>query len=107
MNKLLYLFIIALVLSSCSTVSVVKDANCPDPPKDKDGYVLIERGVTLKCQIKQASDRMSCIAWTKEGSDGWICDNGEKIAMFFFDENEVLTNCRFSSYDRQKVTHCP
>jgi hypothetical protein len=98
MKKILPLLISALVLASCSPASVWQDANCPAPAKDQiepDGVLTVQKGVTLKCQIKQYSSRMSCTAVTdKEKFDGWLCDNGEKKALFLFDKNGVLTEAK-------------
>ena len=70
------------------------DNNCPAPSKDqlnKNGYFVIQNGVTLKCQVKNYTNRMSCIGITDStGADGLLCSNGEKQIIFLFDENQIL-----------------
>lgn len=57
---------------------------------------MLQNGVTLKCQVKNYTNRMSCAAITDSTEvDGWICSNGEKRAVFTFDEKGVLKGAKF------------
>jgi hypothetical protein len=99
---LVSLFIMsASVIQGCSSLSSSGkvDHNCPYPSKDqlgKDGYLMPKNGITLKCQVKNFTNRMSCAGITDStGSDGWLCDNGKRQALFLFDENGILKDHKF------------
>lgn len=69
------------------------DRNCPAPSKDqlnKDGLLMLQNGVTLKCQVKNNTSRLPCSGITDGKDDGWICKNGEKDAVFLFDDKGIL-----------------
>ena len=69
------------------------DSNCPAPSKEQlneSGYLILQNGVTLKCQVKNYTNRMSCFGITDGTDDGWVCNNGKKNIVFVFDENGIL-----------------
>jgi len=73
------------------------DRNCPTPKDQVDeyGYLLLQKGVTLKCQVKNYTHRMDCIGVVDSaGVDGLICDSGKRKALFLFDENGILKDHR-------------
>jgi hypothetical protein len=94
------LLIEVLLLQSCSGFSALGsvDRNCPDPSKNQlngNGYLILQNGVTLKCQVKNYTNRMPCIGITDStGIDGWVCNNREKTILFIFDENEILKDMK-------------
>jgi hypothetical protein len=77
------------------------DHNCPTPSKDQldeNGYLMLQKGVTLKCQVKNYTNRMPCVGITDStGVDGWVCNNREKTILFTFDENEILKDIGYNS----------
>lgn len=99
MNRFSLIFI-ALVgvslLQGCSGNSALSgiDYNCPAPSKnqlDKNGYLMLENGITLECQVKNYTSRMSCIGVTDSAkTNGWMCSNGDRQILFIFDEDNVL-----------------
>ena len=69
------------------------DRDCPFPSNDQleNGYLKLQDGVTLKCQVKNFTHTMSCVGVTDSTeSDGWACSNGKSQILFIFDENNVL-----------------
>ncbi|MDR2189067.1 MAG: hypothetical protein LBE62_13660 [Azonexus sp.] len=93
MKKIALLFVFLLSLG-CAGVAPIVDVNCPEPPKDlaRDGRLILKNGVTLKCQVRNYSNRMSCIETRfSDGTTGLICNDGNKEGMLFFDKNDVLT----------------
>lgn len=86
----------ALSMQGCSsprTLGIV-DHSCPAPSKDqlnKDGYLMLQNGITLKCQVKNNTSRMACFgAVDGTGDDAWFCDNGTRKSWFLFDEKGIL-----------------
>lgn len=87
--------IVALLIHGCaSNVTLGRvDRNCPAPSKDQlseNGFLMLQNGVTLKCQVKNYTSRMSCVGLTDGTDDGWMCNNGTKDMVFVFDENGIL-----------------
>jgi hypothetical protein len=84
-----------LLMQGCASLGTSGkiDPNCPDPSKDQlqNGFLTLQNGITLECQIKNYTSKMSC-ADIKDstGADGWVCNNGEKKILFWFDENKLL-----------------
>lgn len=73
------------------------DHDCPYPPKENliNGHLKPENGVTLKCQVKNFTNRMSCIEILDKEDEGLLCSNGAKQALFVFDKNDILKNYKF------------
>lgn len=103
-NKALLILVLltlgTLLIQSCSSTRVLNnvDRNCPTPSKDqlnKDGLLMLQNGVTLKCQVKNYTNKMSCSGITDGKDDGWVCTNGTKNSVFVFDENGILENFKF------------
>jgi hypothetical protein len=90
------LLIGALLSQACSSlITLAKiDRNCPTPSEDqlKDGYLRLQKGLTLKCQIKNYTHRMPCMWITNSTGimDGWMCSSGGRNILFIFDENDIL-----------------
>lgn len=68
---------------------------CPEPSKEQinsNGFLIIENGVTLKCQLRPYVSNMICQGITDHtNADGIICQNGNgEQAIFLFDEHGVL-----------------
>jgi hypothetical protein len=95
-----WLLIGVFFLQSCANFSSFKkvDPNCPSPSKyqlDQNGNLMLQNGITLKCQVKNYTSKMSCVGVTDSTSaDGLTCSNGKGQAVFLFDENGVLKNSR-------------
>jgi hypothetical protein len=69
------------------------DTNCPalkETQFTSSGWLRLENGVTLKCQVKNATNRMTCKDIAFADGDGMICSNGQNTLLFLFDENGVL-----------------
>lgn len=106
MNKKNLLISLLLAITTLLTQGCISNhalnstnPNCPNPSKDQlneNGFLMLQNGVTLKCQIKNYTNRMSCTGITDGKDDGWICNNGEKSSVFIFDENGVLKS--FKTY---------
>jgi hypothetical protein len=84
-----------LLIQGCSSTRVLSDGdrNCPAPSKaqlNENGFLILQNGVTLKCQIQNYTNRMSCTGITDGNDDGWVCNNGTENSVFVFDENGVL-----------------
>lgn len=99
MKKFTLVFIIlagTFLLQGCSRSSAFSDIdyNCPSPSKDqldKNGYLILKNGITLECQVKNYTSRMSCTGITDSAdTNGWMCSNGDRQILFIFDENNVL-----------------
>jgi hypothetical protein len=99
-------FLVSLCLAStsllhgCLSAPAKWDDSCPVPQKDQveNGYLKIQAGVTLKCQIRKYLSNWSCVGVKdSEGStdEGLVCGNGKQQAMFLFDENEILKSHKF------------
>jgi len=74
------------------------DRNCPAPSEDQleNGYLKIQNGITLKCQVKNYTSNMPCTGITDStGIDGWVCNtrNGG-IILFIFDENGIVEDMK-------------
>lgn len=71
----------------------VGDHNCPAPTKeqlDDKGFLKLQNGVTLKCQVKNFTNRMACQGITDGTDDGLVCSNGSAQMVFVFDERGRL-----------------
>jgi hypothetical protein len=84
-----------LLTQGCSSTRVLNtvDRNCPVPSKDQlneNGFLMLKNGVTLKCQVKNYTNKMSCTGITDGKEDGWVCNNGTKNSVFVFDKNGIL-----------------
>jgi hypothetical protein len=84
-----------LLMQGCSSTRVLDsvDRNCPAPSRDQlneNGFLVLQNGVTLKCQVKNYTNKMSCTGITDGKDDGWVCSNGTKRSIFVFDENGIL-----------------
>ena len=89
-----------LLLQGCSTFDKHYGVNwgngfCPVPSaneKEASGYLKIQEGKTLKCQLRPYVSNMACQGITDETNvDGVICQNGEgKGILFIFDDKGVL-----------------
>lgn len=99
MKKYTLIFIILVgtsLLQGCSRSNALSgiDYNCPNPPKDqldKNGYLILKNGITLECQVKNYTNRMSCTEITDSAkTNGWMCSNGDREILFIFDENNIL-----------------
>jgi len=63
------------------------------PSKDQlneNGFLVLQNGVTLKCQVKNYTSRMFCSGITDGKEDGLVCKNGTNSSVFVFDENGIL-----------------
>lgn len=88
-----------LLMQGCSSTRVLDsvDRNCPAPSKDQlneNGFLVLQNGVTLKCQVKNYTNKMSCTGITDGKEDGWVCNNGTNNSVFVFDENGKLKNLK-------------
>jgi len=84
-----------LLMQGCSSVRALDsvDRNCPAPSKDQlsgKGFLILQEGVTLKCQVKNYTHKMSCTGIIDGNDEGWACNNGTKSSVFVFDENGIL-----------------
>lgn len=90
-----------LLLQGCSNTRILDDdidRNCPTPSKDQlneNGFLMLQNGVTLKCQVKNYTSKMSCTEITDGKEDGLLCNNGSKSSVFVFDKNGILINFKF------------
>lgn len=88
-----------LLAQGCSNSNLNSkiDHDCPYPPKENliNGHLKPENGVTLKCQVKNFTNRISCIEIIDEEDEGLFCSNGSKKALFVFDKNDILKNYKF------------
>jgi len=69
------------------------DRSCPAPTKDQlsnDGYLMLQNGITLKCQVKNNTSRLPCSEVTDGEDDAWVCGTGDKISVFLFDKKGIL-----------------
>lgn len=87
------------LIQGCSTTDVLRtvDRNCPAPSQDQlneNGFLMLQTGVTLKCQVKNYTNKMSCTGITDGKEDGWVCNNGTNNSVFVFDENGKLKNLK-------------
>ena len=103
MNKQSLLISVSLGLSvlltqGCSNTNVNSriDHDCPYPSKEHliNGHLKPENGVTLKCQVKNFTNKMSCAEISDGEDEGLMCSNGSKKALFVFDKNGILKNYR-------------
>jgi hypothetical protein len=83
------------LIQGCSSIGVLHtvDRNCPAPSQgqlNENGFLVLQNGVTLKCQVKNYTNKMSCTGITDGKEDGWVCNNGTRNAAFVFDENGIL-----------------
>ena len=93
------------LLQGCSTFQKHDDVNwgegtCPAPTADqlgKGGALVMQDGVTPKCQIRPYVSNMACKGITDEThADGVICQNAQgKSAVFIFDEKGILKIHKF------------
>lgn len=85
-----------LLIQGCSSTNINSgiDNNCPYPSKEHvvNGNLKPENGVTLKCQVKNFTSKMSCVEVTDGEDEGLMCSNGSKQALFVFDKNDILKN---------------
>ena len=88
-----------VLTQGCSNTSINSkiDHDCPYPPKENliNGHLKPVNGVTLKCQVKSFTNRMSCIEIMDEEDEGLLCSNGAKKALFVFDKNDIFKNYKF------------
>lgn len=68
------------------------DHDCPYPSKEHliNGHLKPENGVTMKCQVQNFTNRMSCTGITDGEDEGLLCSNGSRQALFVFDKNDIL-----------------
>jgi len=105
-TSILFLLIIG-ALQGCAIKNAIVDTidsfDCPTPSKDqlnKDGYLIMQNGVTLKCQVQKNTSKMSCVGVTdSNNADGLVCQSGKNQAIFLFDENGILTAHKFGKVD--------
>lgn len=100
MRKYIMAILITPLLSGCFAFDKHHgvnwgDGSCPVPSvkeKDASGYLKIQDGKTLKCQLRPYVSNMVCQGITDETNvDGVICQNGEgKGMLFIFNDNGVL-----------------
>ncbi|EMR12598.1 hypothetical protein MPL1_09607 [Methylophaga lonarensis MPL] len=55
-----------------------------------NGHLKPENGVTMKCQVQNFTNRMSCTGITDGEDEGLLCSNGSRQAIFVFDKNDIL-----------------
>jgi hypothetical protein len=83
-----------LTIQGCASNAIGKiDHNCPAPSQDQlneNGYLMLQNNVTLKCQVKNYTSRMTCQGITDGKEESLICNNGSQNLMFVFDEKGVL-----------------
>lgn len=84
-----------LLIQGCTSIRApdTVDHNCPAPSKaqlNENGFLMLQNGVTLKCQVKNYTNKMSCTGITDGKDDGWVCNNGTRSSAFVFDENGIL-----------------
>jgi hypothetical protein len=89
-----------LLTQGCSTTRVHAnvDRDCPAPTKDQlheNGMLKLQNEVTLKCQVKNFTNQMSCAGITDGKDDAWVCDNGTKKSVFIFNEKGILKTSKF------------
>lgn len=95
------LMIGSLLIQGCLSTRINNnvDLNCPTPSKDQlnaNGFLVLQNGITLKCQVKNYTNKMSCTGITDGKDDGLICNNGTRSSVFVFDENGILKS--FKTY---------
>lgn len=85
-----------LLTQGCSNTYIHNkiDHDCPYPSKEHliNGHLKPENGVTLKCQVKNFTNRMSCVEISDNEDEGLMCSNGSNKALFVFDKNGILKN---------------
>ena len=96
------LFFLIMALQGCAgRKGPGIDYDCPAPSKDqfnKNGALIMQDGVTLKCQAEKYIGKMSCDAVTDpKYAGGLVCEGGKDLIMFvfLFDENGILKGHRF------------
>lgn len=85
-----------LLIQGCSNTNVDSkiDHDCPYPSKEHliNGHLKPEIGVTQKCQVKNFTNKMSCVEISDGEDNGLMCGNGSKKALFVFDNKGILKN---------------
>jgi uncharacterized lipoprotein YajG len=96
-NSVLISILLTFLVSvaGCSSLSnqYIVDRDCPTPSQDQlneNGYLVIQKGVTLKCQVKNYTNKMSCQGITDGEDERLLCNNGSKSSLFVFDKNGIL-----------------
>ena len=89
-----------MMMQSCASSRAIGkiDRNCPEPTQDQlneAGYLMLQNGVTLKCQVKNYTSRMSCQGITDSKDEGLICNNGSRNLVFVFDEHGILKSFKW------------
>ena len=99
-TSILFLLIIG-ALHGCAGIKGSQIDDCPTPSKDqfnKNGALIMQDGVTLKCQAEKYIGKMSCEAVTNpKYGGGLVCEGGKDLIMFvfLFDENGILKGHKF------------
>ena len=119
MNRIALAIICAeiLGLSACSfTGNHLKNnrlfgvtADCREPAKDQleNGYLTLQDGKTLKCQLGHYVSNMDCDGIVdKNGKNLILCKGRDGTAAFLFDEQNVLISHKITpSRNRQAPPH--
>lgn len=93
MKKVILSVLALLSLTACATR---QNSHCPKGSVDENGYLLLKKGETLKCQVLQSTSNLGCRKMTdKTQADGWACSFGKEAVLFLFDENEKLIDYRY------------
>ncbi|MCL2075405.1 MAG: hypothetical protein FWH15_02990 [Betaproteobacteria bacterium] len=81
----------ASLLQGCSELITLVD-NCPIPSKDQaqDEFLLLQDGITLKCQIKKYTLTPCIDIRDSEGTEGLVCRDGERQVLLLFDDKGIL-----------------
>ena len=93
-HKLIALLVATTCLTACGTAFNSRiDRNCPPPNAsqlNKDGYLMLQDGSTLKCQVKNYTSRMSCSEITDQQDTALVCNNGTRNSIFVFGADGIL-----------------
>jgi hypothetical protein len=93
---ILLLLIGAPLMYGCQDLVTLAD-NCPFPSKDqsKDGFLLLQNGITLKCQIKKYTP-MPCVdVRDSDGTEVLVCRQGKRHVLLTFDEKGILKGSKW------------
>ncbi|MDO5686907.1 MAG: hypothetical protein Q4G42_05955 [Neisseria sp.] len=105
MKKVAMVALSLVALSACAELDTLQGlmrqsqlqrqtAQCPPAKTDAKGYIVLEKGVTQKCQVQIATGNLPCANITdKTGADGYVCNDGDgsgNSTLFLFDKNATL-----------------
>lgn len=94
-NSILWLICGVLMLQGCVSHGRSIDHSCPQATGsqlNKNGYLMLQDGVTLECQVRNYTNRMACQEITDGEDLGLVCDNGTSSAVFVFRDGIMQTH---------------